>query len=141
MGKFPPGLGIFGIGIFGIFGTFGGFGAEPGNFGLLGDEPPVPDTDLGANGFDDDPGERVSYQPECLLTDTGIAKDDAGDLCADGRIQSSQLPDLPGLEDPDEPREESEDPEDEPPPPPPPPPPAPPAPPPPLLLCRKPRKL
>ena len=62
-----PGLGILGIlgrlgifGILGISGSFGAFGgAETGDFGLLGEDPPVKDPDLGAVGLlDDDPEEE-----------------------------------------------------------------------------------
>lgn len=78
MGGFHPGLGLGNFGTFGSFGAFGG--AKAGDFGLLGDEPPVEEPDLGFDGllhdFDDDPAEESDL--------------DAGSL---GLLQGRPLPD------------------------------------------------
>ncbi len=125
MGGFHPGLGLGNFGTFGSFGAVGG--AKAGDFGLLGDEPPVEEPDLGIDGvlhdFDDDPGEESDLgarglgllQGRPLPDDDKELEDDGGDLSGAGLLLSSQLSDLPELEDPDEPRDELEDPNDEPP--------------------------
>ena len=144
-------MGNFGkVGAFGSFGAFGG--AETGDFGVLGEEPPVQESDLGAEGFDhpdDDPGDESDLATEALIllsshqlfNKGGELKDDQGDLGDARLLTGSHLPDLPELEELDEPREGLKNPRDEPADHP-----LPPAlleldPPPPLLFCRKPKML